>query len=57
MPGFAFSSEQADAPATSARRPSLPGCHIPVINNLQTLDRETRALGLAKDVQEGVLFM
>jgi hypothetical protein len=30
---------------------------VPVINNLQTLDRETRALGLAKDLQEGVLFM
>lgn len=38
--------------------PAAPaGCHIPVINNLQTLDRETRALGLAKELQEGVLFM
>lgn len=33
------------------------GCHITIINNCQTLDRETRALGLAKDMQEGVLFM
>ena len=33
------------------------GCHITVINNCQTLDRETRVSGLAKDMQEGVLFM
>ena len=33
------------------------GCHINVINNLQALDRETRVVGLAKDMQEGVLFM
>lgn len=32
-------------------------CFITVINNCQTLDKETRALGLAKDMQEGVLFM
>jgi hypothetical protein len=39
------------------RPPPPPGCHVPVINNLQMLDRETRALGLSKDLQEGVLFM
>lgn len=33
------------------------GCHITVINNCQTLDKETRVSGLAKDMQEGVLFM
>lgn len=33
------------------------GCHINVINNVQALDRESRALGMAKDYQEGVLFM
>ena len=33
------------------------GCHITVINNCQTLDRETRVSGLAKTMQEGVLFM
>ena len=33
------------------------GCHVKVVNNVQTLDRETRATGLAKDFQEGVLFM
>ncbi|KAK9814268.1 hypothetical protein WJX72_003136 [[Myrmecia] bisecta] len=33
------------------------GCHINVINNCQTLDKETRALGLPKDFQEGVLFL
>jgi hypothetical protein len=33
------------------------GCHIGIINNCQTLDRETRVSGLAKDCQEGVLFM
>lgn len=33
------------------------GCHVTVINNCQTLDKETRVSGLAKDMQEGVLFM
>lgn len=33
------------------------GCHISLINNCQTLDKETRVSGLAKDMQEGVLFM
>ena len=33
------------------------GCHISIINNCQMLDRETRVSGLAKDMQEGVLFM
>ncbi len=33
------------------------GLHITVINNCQHLDRETRAVGLSKDMQEGVLFM
>lgn len=33
------------------------GCHITVINNCQTLDKETRVSGLSKDMQEGVLFM
>lgn len=33
------------------------GLHLQVVNNCQTLDRETRATGLAKDFQEGVLFM
>lgn len=33
------------------------GCHISIINNCQMLDRETRVGGLAKDCQEGVLFM
>ncbi len=33
------------------------GCHITIINNCQTLDRETRVSGLARDMQEGVLFM
>ena len=33
------------------------GCHISVINNCQTLDKETRATGLSKFASEGVLFM
>lgn len=33
------------------------GCHINVINNCQALDKETRAMGLAKGFQEGVLFL
>lgn len=34
------------------------GCEgIKVINNCQTLDAKTKALGLSKDYQEGVLFM
>ena len=33
------------------------GLHLQVVNNCQTLDRETRATGLSKDFQEGVLFM
>lgn len=33
------------------------GCYLNIINNCQTLDKETRATGLAKDMQEGVLFM
>jgi hypothetical protein len=32
------------------------GVHVPVVNGVQTLDRETRALGLARDLQHGVLF-
>ena len=32
-------------------------CYLNIINNCQTLDKETRATGLAKDMQEGVLFM
>ena len=27
------------------------GCHINIINNVQSLDKETRALGLNKDFQ------
>ena len=33
------------------------GSHITVVNNCQTLDKETRATGLSKSVAEGVLFM
>eukprot|EP00798_Chlamydomonas_sp_ICE-L_P028196 gene28196-31292_t len=33
------------------------GCHINVINNCQTLDKESRALGLSKEFKEGCLFM
>ncbi|KAG1681531.1 hypothetical protein FOA52_014037 [Chlamydomonas sp. UWO 241] len=33
------------------------GCHLNIINNVQTLDKETRTLGMSKDFQEGVLFM
>ena len=33
------------------------GAHVNVINNCQTLDKETRVVGLAKDTREGVLFM
>ena len=33
------------------------GAHINVINNCQALDRETRVVGLAKEMREGVLFM
>ncbi|WIA22798.1 hypothetical protein OEZ86_009751 [Tetradesmus obliquus] len=33
------------------------GAHIPLINGCAGLDRGTRALGLAKDLQEGVLFL
>ena len=33
------------------------GCHVSVINNCQTLDKETRATGLSKWASEGVLFM
>ena len=32
-------------------------CYLNIINNCQTLDKETRVTGLAKDMQEGVLFM
>jgi len=32
-------------------------CYIKVINNCQALDRGTLALGMAKDLKEGVLFM
>lgn len=32
-------------------------CYLNIINTCQTLDRETRVTGLAKDMQEGVLFM
>jgi hypothetical protein len=31
--------------------------HIPLINGCTGLDKGTRALGLAKDLQEGVLFL
>ncbi|KAF6265497.1 hypothetical protein COO60DRAFT_1623874 [Scenedesmus sp. NREL 46B-D3] len=33
------------------------GAHIPLINGCTGLDKGTRALGLAKDLQEGVLFL
>ncbi len=33
------------------------GCHINVINNCQTLDKEQKVVGLSKDLKEGVLFM
>ena len=33
------------------------GAHITVINNCQTLDKETRVGGLSKSFTEGVLFM
>ncbi|KAK9855114.1 hypothetical protein WJX84_007868 [Apatococcus fuscideae] len=33
------------------------GCHINVINNCQTLDKEQKVVGLPKDLKEGVLFM
>ena len=33
------------------------GAHINVINNCQALDKETRVVGLAKEMREGVLFM
>lgn len=33
------------------------GLHLQVVNNCQTLDKETRVSGLSKDFQEGVLFM
>ncbi|KAF5837835.1 P-loop containing NTP hydrolase pore-1-domain-containing protein [Dunaliella salina] len=33
------------------------GCYIKVINNVQTLDKETKALGLSSDFKEGVLFL
>lgn len=32
-------------------------CWIKVINNCQALDKGTLALGLCKDLQEGVLFL
>ena len=32
-------------------------CHINVINNCQTLDKEQKVVGLSKDLKEGVLFM
>lgn len=32
-------------------------CWIKVINNCQALDKGTLALGLSKDLQEGVLFL
>lgn len=32
-------------------------CYLNIINNCQTLDKETRVTGLAKEMQEGVLFM
>lgn len=32
-------------------------CYLNIINNCRTLDKETRVTGLAKDMQEGVLFM
>lgn len=33
------------------------GCHVTIINNCQELDRESRASGLSKAFQEGVLFV
>lgn len=33
------------------------GAHIPLINGCAMLDKGTRALGLDKDLQEGVLFL
>ena len=32
-------------------------CYIKVINNCQALDRGMLALGMSKDLKEGVLFM
>lgn len=33
------------------------GAYIPLINGCAMLDKGTRALGLDKDLQEGVLFL
>jgi hypothetical protein len=50
-------STSADLYLDAGRDLADLGAHIPVINNCQALDKGTRALGLATDLQEGVLFM
>lgn len=50
-------STSSDLHADAIRDLRDIGCHMPVIGSCQELDRETRALGLSKDFQEGVLFV
>ncbi len=50
-------STSSDLHLDAERDLSDLGCHIKVINNCQALDQGSKALGLAKDLQEGVLFL
>ncbi|KAG2500714.1 hypothetical protein HYH03_001479 [Edaphochlamys debaryana] len=50
-------STSSDLHADATRDLRDLGCHVTVINNVSSLDRESRALGLAQEYREGVLFM
>ncbi|GIL79152.1 hypothetical protein Vretifemale_8504, partial [Volvox reticuliferus] len=50
-------STSSDLHADATRDLRDLGCQLTVINNVAALDRESRALGLAKEYREGVLFM
>jgi hypothetical protein len=50
-------STSSDLHLDAERDLSDLGCHIKVINNCQALDQGSKALGLAKELQEGVLFL
>lgn len=50
-------STSTDLHADASRDLRDLGAHLRVINNVGALDRESRALGLSREYQEGVLFM
>ncbi|GIL61313.1 hypothetical protein Vafri_15702 [Volvox africanus] len=50
-------STSSDLHADATRDLRDLGCQLTIINNVAALDRESRALGLAKEYREGVLFM